>query len=182
MKIYIYIFFLVIATISCCQKPECERLTPDDLEWIPFMFQDKTLTFINIDDTTDKLLYTVNIYPPQQYELDFDYWDQCDDICGEAIYIEYEPGPANYKIYFSIYRAYNQLGLNTSGSGGIAGSNFDEIGFNAGIFYKTYSTHYHTYNDVYKYPRNKDTIWYAKNYGIIKMYDDYLVKNIELKN
>jgi len=139
------------------------------------MFQNQEITFINTEDTTDTLLFTVRIYPPQQNELDFDYWNQRDDICGEAIYIKYVSDSSFFAIGFSIYRAYNQMGLNTSGSGGIAGGSYKEIGFNAGIFYKDYATPYHTYHDVYMYINNNDSIWYAKNYGIIK-YNKYILQ------
>lgn len=180
MKLYLYILFLLAITISC--KPrDCGTLKQVDLEWVPFMFKDQEITFVNDTDTTNKLLFTINIYPPQESTLNYDYWSQSDNVCGEAIGIEYCCNSVT-RIVFSIYNAYNQMGLNTSDGGGIAGYDYKEIGLNGGVLYPTFTTRYHTYNNVYKYVDYKDTIWYVKNYGIIKMYKYDLDKNFELKN
>jgi hypothetical protein len=63
------------------------------------------------------------------------------------------------------------MGLDPSGCGCIPASEYKDVGFNSGIFYKQFTTKYHTFNDVYKYIDFSDTIWYAKKYGIIKIHN-----------
>ena len=173
---YIFIFFIIFAISSCCQKPECETLTQDDLEWVPYMYQDKELTFVNAIDSNDSVVYSIKIYEPSTQKLnDF---GECDHVCGESIYVDYI-----YSLFsFTIYRAYNQMGLNPRGSRSIPGDDYLRIGFNSGTFYNTFQTSYHSYNDVYKYLDDNDTIWYAKNYGIIKFFKNDNGKIYELKN
>lgn len=172
---YIFIFLISI-TITSCKVKDCETLTPQDLEWVPYMFQNQEITFVNIEDTNIKIQYFIKIYHPKQNTINNDYWSQSDNECGESVFIEYIPNPSNYTIYLSIYRAYNQMGLDPSSCGCIPSIyEYKKIGFNSGIFYKDYATPYHTYHDVYMYINNNDSIWYAKNYGIIK-YNKYILQ------